>query len=118
MKKTSLWRICAIFVAVASFVIDCRSFAQEPPSCDERSVTYDTFDERFNSNIAVQPGPVNVLNMGEKHFSPQRTIWMTVSQPDSTKPGSVEHTSLYPRSKRRDTSTANFQKPRERGCTP
>jgi hypothetical protein len=65
MKKTSLGLPCAILVAAAAFTNDCRSFAQDLPSCGNKSVAYSPFDEHFASNIAVQPGPVSVLNMGE-----------------------------------------------------
>jgi hypothetical protein len=36
MKKTSLGLPCAILVAAAAFTIDCRSFAQDLPSCGDQ----------------------------------------------------------------------------------
>jgi hypothetical protein len=75
MKKTSLGLPCAILVAAAAFTNDCRSFAQDLPSCGNKSVAYSPFDEHFASNIAVQPGPVSVLNMGETVLSTEDSLW-------------------------------------------
>ena len=87
MKKTSLRLIGAPLVSVVAFMIVCGFLAQELPSCRNENVTYSSFDEHYAPNIAVQPGPMDVLAKGEKQFSPQKTRWMTVTQPDYTKPG-------------------------------
>ena len=79
--------IGATLVAIVAFIVDSQSFAQDLPSCGDRSVTYSPFDEHFAANVAARAGPINALNVGEKQFSPQKTIWMTVNRPDYTKPG-------------------------------
>jgi hypothetical protein len=85
--RWKLLRVAFAMLVAVVFMDDCFSAAQERPSCNQLSVTYSRFDEHFASRIEVQPGPINVLNMGAKQFSPQNTAWMTVAQPDSTKPG-------------------------------
>ena len=88
MKKISFRLIFVTLVGVVALMMDC-SFAQELPSCSDETVIYSAFDENFAAKMAVQPGPAqaSTLIMGKKQFSPQKSRWMIVSNPDYMKPG-------------------------------
>jgi hypothetical protein len=86
--KSAPIRLIAMAAFAAVTLICCGfSFAQELPSCDDETVTYSKFDEHFAARMTVQSGSLSVPTVGEKQFSPQKTRWIIVSKPDTTKPG-------------------------------
>ena len=65
------------------------SFSQKPKYAECRGihVTYEPFDQRFATRIAVQPSPDNAVGKGEKQFSPQHSRFLIVRSPDFSMPG-------------------------------
>src|SRR5690348_3830045 len=80
-KKAS----CAIAILVALPTV--RGFAQEHPLCIEQRVTYEPFDDHFASNLVSESPAPTIVAAGEKRFSQQGTRYITVRDPDYSKPG-------------------------------
>jgi hypothetical protein len=85
--KNAPFRLISMTVFAVVALICGFSFAQELPSCDAENVTYEKFDEQFAGRMTIQSGPASSPAVGEKQFSPQKTRWITVREPDTTKPG-------------------------------
>lgn len=90
MEKHHYWMVAIAFFVVAA---PCeRLCAQATPTvlnCDARKVTYSAFDASFGDKIVVRrTRRTDLLSApSERKFSPQRTKWIVLKEPNFTKPG-------------------------------
>lgn len=90
MKRLCSWLIVVAFVVVAgSFERLSAQITKDLRSCDPQNVTYSAFDASFADKIVVRKPRNSDLQAptGEKKFSPQRTRWLIIKEPDFMKPG-------------------------------
>lgn len=74
-----------LIVVVFFLVSGQRATAQH--RCDNHEVTYEPFDRSYEDRMMFETGSLPVRVQSPKKWSPQRTRWMSVLQPDFPKPG-------------------------------